>query len=155
MNSIQWIPTLMFVTLAAAAGFGLLALLRFLERRGNREIAGDALVGSSSSRPGALPEIAGLGAVAVVAMALLVTGYNMRGSDVVVTPGTASPSAAKVPPGNDAPQAAASDRMTNPPKERANPAEKANPPTQYEQGSGSPASPPPSGTTTGAGERAN
>ena len=79
MNSGQMISSLMFMTLAAAAGFGVLQMLWFLQRRSNRQAAEHALVGAGErSDIGALPEIAGIGAVAVVAMALLVFGYNAR-----------------------------------------------------------------------------
>lgn len=131
MTSIQWIPALMFMTLAAAAGFGLLQLIWFMERRSNQRIAEEALVGGSGSShgPGALPEIASVSAVLVVAMALLVTGYNMRSDsgEVATAPSASSPPT----------PAAATDRMSDPPKERANPADMAQPPTQYPLGSGS------------------
>jgi hypothetical protein len=74
---ISW---LMFFTLAAgiavAGGF----FLSFLRSRHNREIAATALEGDGRSRgvepSGALPELIGLLAIAVIAMVLLTLGYH-------------------------------------------------------------------------------
>lgn len=133
MTSAQLIPSLMFMTLAAAAGFGLLQLFWFLQRRSNQQAAERALVGAGRREDiGALPEIAGVGAVALVAMALLAFGYNSR--DGVLQTATV-PTSATAP-------ASATDQMTNPPRPRANPADMAQPPTQYPLGSGSPTTTP-------------
>jgi hypothetical protein len=83
------------------------------------------------SDSGALSEIVALGGIAVVAMALLAFGYGFR-ADPAATSGV------NVAP----PQATATDRMTDPPLPRANPAEMSQPPTQYPLGSGSPATAP-------------
>jgi hypothetical protein len=133
MDSAQLIPSLMFMTLAAAAGFGVLQLFWFLQRRSNRQAAEHALVGAGRRNDaGALPEIAGVGAVALLAMALLLFGYNSRES---VLQTATVPTSATQP-------ASATDQMTNPPRPRANPADMAQPPTQYPLGSGSPATAP-------------
>ena len=76
---ISW---LMFFTLAAgivvAAGF----FLSFLRSRHNREIAAYTLEGDGRSRgiepSGAAPELVGLLAIALIAMALLTYGYHGR-----------------------------------------------------------------------------
>jgi hypothetical protein len=141
MTSAQWIPSLMFMTLAAAAGFGVLQLLWFLQRRSNRQAAEHALVGAGArSDGGALPELAGIGAVALVAMALLTFGYNAR-LDASQTAGT---------PTAPATAASATDQMTDPPRARANPAEMSKPPTQYPLGSGSPTTAPTNPATSGS-----
>ena len=125
----QWIPTLMFVTLAAAVGVAMIQLFAFLQRRSNRDAAENALAGTGSrSDHGALPELAGLGAIAIVAMVLLTAGYNGRGHA----------NATAAAPASAATSASATDQMTAPARPRANPAEMATPPTQYPLGDGSP-----------------
>ena len=94
----------------------------------------------SKSGAGALPEIAGLGAVAIVAMALLVFGYNARKD-------TAQTATAPTPP---ATSAAATDQMTDPARPRTNPADMSKPPTQYPLGSGSPTTTPTNPATQGS-----
>ncbi len=141
MNSVQWIPTLMLVTLVAGLAAGLIALLGFLQRRSNRIAADAALTGGSSPHHGALPELGGLGAVVLAAIVLLTFGYNTR-TDTKPTAGNPIP---------DTTGASATDQMSVPARPRANPAEAANPPTQYPLGSGSPATSP----TNPAPSRAN
>jgi hypothetical protein len=128
MNSGQWFPTLMFMTLTAGAGLGLLQLLWFMQKRSNRQAAEAALTGGGSrSDHGALPEIAGVAVIAVVAMSLLAVGYNGR-SDRSSAEFAGKP----VTTG-----ASASDQMTQPSRFRTNPADMSQPPTQYPLGSGS------------------
>ena len=128
MHTVQWVPTLMFVTFAAAVGFGMIQLFAFLQRRSNRDAAANALTGTDSRADhGALPELAGAGAIALVAIALLTFGYNGRGEDKA----SAGPSSATA-------SASATDQMTTPARPRANPADMATPPTQYPFGDGSP-----------------
>lgn len=83
MNGDAPISWLMFFTLAAAfivaAGF----FLHFLRSRHNRAVASTAIGGEQDAR-GAVPdgagaELAGLLAVALVAMALLTLGYHSHG----------------------------------------------------------------------------
>lgn len=89
------ITWLMFFTLAAgivvAAGF----FLSFLRSRHNREIAAMALEGDGRSRrgepSGAGIELGGLLAVALVAMALLVTGYRTGPGTSLAASGNAGP----------------------------------------------------------------
>jgi hypothetical protein len=127
-----WIPALMFMTLAAGAGFGLLQLFWFMERRSNRLAGERGLIGTDSpSDHGALPELAGVGAVAVIAMVLLTVGYNFRDNSPPVAAVPAQPT-----------PASATEQMTDPARPRANPAEFSQPPTQYPLGSGSPATAP-------------
>ncbi|NWG24392.1 MAG: hypothetical protein HXY30_08265 [Pseudorhodoplanes sp.] len=133
MTSIQWVPTLMFVTLTAAVLFGVLQLLSFLRRRSNRQAAEQALVGSGTrSDVGAFPEIAGIGAIALVVMGLLTFAYNA---------GSGGTRSVETPPSAATP-ASATDQMTAPARPRVNPAEMSQPPTQYPLGSGSPNSAP-------------
>jgi hypothetical protein len=92
MNGDAPISWLMFVTLAAgivvAAGF----FLSFLRSRHNREIAAYTLQGDGRSRgvepSGAAPELVGLLAIALIAMALLSYGYH--GRQGVATVGTSN-----------------------------------------------------------------
>lgn len=76
---ISW---LMFFTLAATIVVGAALMIGFLRSRHNREIAAVALEGDGRSRglepSGAGPELLGLLAVALIAMALLTTGYAAR-----------------------------------------------------------------------------
>lgn len=129
------LSTLMFLTLAVAAIIGVAQFLWFLRRSRNRELASEALLGSHQSAvswhpEGALSEIIGLGAVALLAMALLLYGYNRHGYE----------SAKNVtPPAENSSPASVSDRMTQPPTPRASPAEKANAPTTVPNASGAPA----------------
>jgi hypothetical protein len=89
MNGDAPISWLMFFTLAAgivaAAGF----CLSFLRSRHNREVAAYTLEGDGRSRgiepSGAAPELVGLFAIAMIAMALLTYGYH--GSQGVATVG--------------------------------------------------------------------
>lgn len=78
----QPISWLMFFTLAAAIAVAAGAFLAFLRSQRNRDIAENALVdgdrsGRSTSR-GALPELVGVAAIAVAAMALLTAGYASK-----------------------------------------------------------------------------
>jgi hypothetical protein len=133
MNSIQWFPTLMFMTLIAGAGLGLLQLFWFMQRRSNRQAAEAALTGGRSpSDHGALPEIGGVAVIAVVAMSLLAVGYN----------GRSDRSSAEVAGQPVTTGASASDQMTQPSRYRSNPADMPQPPTQYPLGSGSASSGP-------------
>lgn len=136
MTSVQWIPALMFTTLAFAAAFGVIQLFKFMQRSSNRQAAENALAGGRSvSDHGALPEIAGVGVIALVAIALLTVGYNNRG-DGKQTAGVPTPATTG---------ASATDRMTDQARPRANPAEMSQPPTQYPLGSGSPDTAPTNG----------
>lgn len=123
MSSNAMIPALIFMTLCAGAGFGLLQFLSFLQRRSNRVAANDALIGTTSrgSVPdGALPELLSVAAIAVVAMGLLTFGYT--GSNRAQT--------AAVPLSGTVGSAASPDQqMSAPSQPRANPAEKSNVPT--------------------------
>jgi len=132
-----WLPALMFMTLCAAVGFAVLQLFWFMHRRSNRQIAQPALTGTDSpSDPGALPELAGVGIVALIAMALLVVGYHQR--DPEGTPSSQLPTEpAPVSATEKAPVSAATP-MTSQARPRANPMEKAPTPTQYPLGDGSP-----------------
>ena len=84
---------------------------------------------ATGSTGSALPELAGVGAVALVAMALLTFGYKHRGYD---TAQTATPTQTT---------GAASDQMTKPTLPRSNPADLANPPTSFPDASGNPVDP--------------
>ncbi len=89
-NPISW---LMFFTLGAGIVVAAGLFLSFLRSRHNREVAANALQGDGHSRgvepSGAAPELLGLCAVALVAMALLGFGYNSRqGVATVGTPAT-------------------------------------------------------------------
>lgn len=94
MNGDTPISWLMFFTLAAAvivaAGF----FLHFLQSRHNRSIASSALGGEQRSRgvepDGAAAELAGLFAVALLAMVLLAFGYHSHAGSTVAE-STSSP----------------------------------------------------------------
>ena len=86
---------------------------------------------TSGSTGSALPELAGIGAVALVAMALLTFGYKHRGYD---TAHTATPASTQT-------TGAASEQMTKPTLPRSNPADLANPPTSFPGASGNPTDP--------------
>ena len=83
---ISW---LMFFTLTAGIIVGAGLFLNFLRSRHNRDVAAYALEGDGRSRgmapSGAGPELIGLLAVALIAMALLTVGYNARRT-VATTP---------------------------------------------------------------------
>ncbi len=122
-----WLTALMFMTLIAGVAFGALQLVWFMQRRSNMLAAERGLTGTGSpSDHGALPELAGVGALAIIAMILLTAGYTLRGSSTPVEAAGSQPS-----------PASATDRMTDPAQPRANPAEMSQPPTQYPLGSGS------------------
>jgi hypothetical protein len=80
MNGDQPISWLMFFTLAAGVVIVGLAFINFIRSRSNRAIAADTLEGNGSGRgaapDGALPELLGLGAFALIAMGLLAAGAN-------------------------------------------------------------------------------
>lgn len=86
---------------------------------------------ATGSTGSALPELAGIGAVALVAMALLTFGYKHRGYD---TAQTVTPPPAQT-------TGAASEQMTKPTLPRSTPADLANPPTSFPDASGNPADP--------------
>lgn len=123
------IPSLIFMTLFAGAGFALVQFLLSLQRRSNRVAASDTLIGDSSHTTvhngkvpeGALPELLSLLGVAVVAMGLLTFAYKSsgRGADPV----------AVVPSGTLSTPAAPGAQMTVPSQPRAAPDEKPNVPT--------------------------
>lgn len=85
MSANTLLPSLIFMTLIAGAGFALLQLLLSLQRRSTRAAVSDALVGdeahAQSHGPkglvpdGALPELLAVVAIAAVAMGLLTFGY--------------------------------------------------------------------------------
>jgi hypothetical protein len=96
MNGDQPISWLMFFTLAAGVVIVGGAFIRFIQSRNNREIAANTLEGDGRSRgaapSGALPELLGITAFALIAMGLLVTGErNKSGADMVA----ANPSSAR------------------------------------------------------------
>ncbi len=105
MNGDAPIGWLMFFTLAAGIIVAAGLFLSFLRSRNNREIAAHALQGDGRSRgvepSGAAPELFGLLAVALVAMALLSFGYN--GRQGVVTTGTGTSASTAVPQADGAP----------------------------------------------------
>ena len=77
------IALLMFFTLIAGVVIGSGSFIYFLRRRYNRYLAEEALIGrdghSGTTAPdGALPEIIGLLAIALVVMGLLFLGYATR-----------------------------------------------------------------------------
>ncbi len=83
MGDQQPIAWLMFFTLSAGVAIAGGALLYFLRSRYNRAVAGHALIGEDKSTPGpttdgALPEILGVLALAVMVMGLLLLGYASR-----------------------------------------------------------------------------
>ena len=82
---ISW---LMFFTLAAGVVIAAGVFLSFLRSRHNREVAAYTLEGDGKSRgvapSGALPELAGIFGVALLAMGLLSVGYNTRQGTVTV-----------------------------------------------------------------------
>lgn len=85
MTGDQPISWLMFVTLASAIIVAAGAFLMFLRPKRNRDIAADALaetgITTRGSTPrGALPELLGLAAIAVLAMGLLTAGYASKSS---------------------------------------------------------------------------
>ena len=124
----SWIVALTFMTLVAGAAVGLLMLFRLMRRREDARIAEGALIGKGHRHDaGALPELAGVGVVAVAAMAMLTVGYALG-------PDTPTPI---TPTEIGAPEQAAT-QMTDPSRPRANPAEFSSPPTQYPLGSGAP-----------------
>jgi hypothetical protein len=83
---ISW---LMFFTLAAGIVVAAGMFVSFLRSRHNREIAAYALEGDGRSRrgepSGAAPELVGLLAVALVAMALLTFGYRSHSGTAIAT----------------------------------------------------------------------
>lgn len=96
MNGDQPISWLMFFTLTAGVVIVGGAFIRFIQSRNNREIAANALEGDGHSRgaapSGALPELLGITAFALIAMGLLATGErNKSGADMVA----ANPSSAR------------------------------------------------------------
>jgi hypothetical protein len=80
----QPISWLMFFTLAAGLVIVAFVFLNFIKSRSNREVAEDTLTGNGRShgaaRDGALPELLGLTAVALIAMGLLTIGQNAKPS---------------------------------------------------------------------------
>jgi hypothetical protein len=83
----------MFFTLAAGVVIVGGAFIRFIQSRNNREIAANTLEGDGRSRgaapSGALPELLGITAFALIAMGLLATGERSKsGTEVaqVATP---------------------------------------------------------------------
>src|SRR5262245_7604475 len=132
------LATLMFATLVIAAVVGIAQFFWFMRRSRNRDIAAEALVGDgrhrseSASPDGALPEIVGLGAVGLLAMAMLLFGYSRQGfeSAKYVSP----PAEARSSP-------TATEPMTQPTLPRTNPADMPNPPTTFPNASGNPSDP--------------
>jgi len=93
MNGEAPLSWLMFFTLAAGIAVGAVAFLSFLRSRHNRDVAAYTLEGDGRGRgvapSGALPELAGIFCVALLAMGLLSVGYNTRqGTAVTVGTGT-------------------------------------------------------------------
>jgi len=82
MSSDQPITWLMFFTLVAAIVIAAGGFLYFLKSQRNRNIASNALAGdrsqSGSTPSGALPELAGIAAIGLVAMVLLAAGYKSK-----------------------------------------------------------------------------
>jgi hypothetical protein len=82
MNGEAPLSWLMFFTLAAGIAVGAVAFLSFLRSRHNRDVAAYTLEGDGRGRgvapSGALPELAGIFGVALLAMGLLTVGYNTR-----------------------------------------------------------------------------
>lgn len=80
-QSISW---LMFFTLAAGIVVAGFAFLAFLRSQRNRDVAQHALVQGGNqghaAPQGALPELAGVAVIGLIAMALLVTGYSRKPS---------------------------------------------------------------------------
>lgn len=85
---------LMFFTLVAGLAVGAGYFIYFLRSRHNREIAAAALQGDGRSRgvapSGAGAELAGLLAIALIAMALLAAGYTTRRDTKPTPPGSAA-----------------------------------------------------------------
>jgi hypothetical protein len=95
MQGDQPISWLMFFTLGAGIFVAAGLFLNFLRSRHNREIAALALEGNGRGGPsiapsGALPELAGLLVVALIAMGLLTAGYESHGSSQFAA-GSATP----------------------------------------------------------------
>ncbi|ABD86805.1 hypothetical protein [Rhodopseudomonas palustris] len=84
MNGDQPISWLMFFTLAAGVVIVGAVFLNFIRSRSNREAAENALEGDGRSRgaapSGALPELLGITAFALIAMGLLAVGQNNKPS---------------------------------------------------------------------------
>lgn len=78
----QPVSWLMFFTLVAGVIVAAGAFLYFLRSQRNRDIASDALLrdgaGRGSTPSGAMPELAGVAAIALVAMGLLFAGYTSK-----------------------------------------------------------------------------
>jgi len=92
MNGEAPLSWLMFFTLAAGIAVGAVAFLSFLRSRHNRDVAAYTLEGDGRgggvAPSGALPELAGIFGVALLAMGLLSVGYNTRQGAVTVGTGT-------------------------------------------------------------------
>lgn len=98
MQGEQPISWLMFFTLAAGIVIVGYVFISFIRSRSNRAIAADTLEGSGHGRgmapDGAAPELIGLGAFALLAMALLAYGANSSSDrDVAQVPGPSQPAA--------------------------------------------------------------
>jgi hypothetical protein len=142
MSANQFIPSLMLMTLCVGLIVGIWQLLAFLQRREDRRAAERTLLGTAHPvdrgvTSGALPDLAAVGCISIVAMALLFVGYTTKShvaaeqTDTVAQHQTAGEAADPTPS-----------------RPRANPAEKSNPPTS----ASSPAQPSSTPTTqTGVG----
>jgi hypothetical protein len=147
MSANTSLPALMLMTLCVGLIIGIWQILAFLQRRGDRLATEHQLVASDHPvdrgvASGALPELAALGFIALMAMALLFVGHNSQGH---VTATDEPNSAVQVQTGGMAAD-------PTPAKPRANPAEHSNPPT-------SASTPPQPGSTptteTGVGTTVN
>lgn len=78
-QSVSW---LMFFTLSAVIVVAAGAFLYFLRSQRNRDVASEALAGDGAGRgttpSGAMPELAGVAAIFLLAMGLLASGYNSK-----------------------------------------------------------------------------
>lgn len=115
------IPSLIFMTLCAGAGFALVQFLLSLQRRSNRVAASNALLGENTpshgkTPDGALPELLSLIAVAAIVMALLGFGYQWSGN--------ASGPVASMPTGTMSTPASPNTQMSDPSRPTAAPAAK-------------------------------
>jgi len=108
MNGDQPISWLMFFTLAAGVVIVGFVFINFIRSRSNRAAAAHALEGDGSGRgaapDGALPELLGITAFALIAMGLLATASSQRGVETAQiaapagsTTGMAQPSALNQP----------------------------------------------------------
>jgi hypothetical protein len=137
------IPSLMLMTLCVGLIIGVWQLLAFMQRRGDRQATQQELLATDHPTDrgvasGAFPDLAAMGFIALMAMALLFVGYNSKGH-VAATE--------QIGDGEQhQPTGMAAD--PTPSRLRASPAEKSNPPTS----ASSPAQPGSTPTTeTGVG----